>query len=70
MPINYGVPQGSVLGPLFFLLYINDLQKCLKHSKSFIFVDDTVLLLSHTSLKAFEKMIEHRSKTFTSLVML
>ena len=57
MPITYGVPQGSVLGPLFFLLYINDLQKCLKYSKPFIFADDTALLLSHTSLKALKKRL-------------
>ena len=57
MPINCGVPQGSVLGPLFFLLYINDLQKCLKYGRSFIFADDTALLVSHTTLNALRKRL-------------
>ena len=57
MSINCGVPQGSVLGPLFFLLYINDLQKCLKYGRSFIFADDTALLVSHTTLKALRKRL-------------
>ncbi len=46
MTITSGVPQGSVLGPLFFLLYINDIQYCSKLVSIILFADDTIILYS------------------------
>ena len=49
--INYGVPQGSVLGPVLFLLYVNDLNQAIVHSKIHHFADDTNFLYASHSLK-------------------
>ena len=50
-PIMHGVPQGSVLGPLLFLVYINDLHACIHFSTTRHFADDTNLLYIIDRLK-------------------
>ena len=56
-PITCGVPQGSVLGPLLFLLYINDFNKSAPDLDFHLFADDSNLFCSHKSLQCLEAKV-------------
>ena len=64
MEIILGVPQGSVLGPLLFLIYINDIQLHTELETS-LFADDTALLKSHSNLSI---LAENVNKEFQKVV--
>lgn len=51
LPIQFGVPQGSVLGPILFLIYINNLCNLPITGKLISFADDTVLIARHKTWK-------------------
>ena len=55
--ISCGVPQGSILGPLLFIIYINDMNQAFENCITHHFADDTNLLYAHKDPKILKKVV-------------
>jgi len=61
--ISVGVPQGSILGPLLFIIYLNDLGQCLRHCTIFLYADETLLYYSAKTAQAVKLYLNVDLKT-------
>ena len=68
--VTCGVPQGSSLGPLLFLIYINDLRLCLSEASCGHFADDTFIVFNSKKPKTIETVINYELKKVTKWLRL
>ena len=63
--VNFGTPQGSVLGPLLYIILSNDMPKCLKFSRAVMFADDTTIYATGNNVRFLYTKINEDLKKVT-----
>ena len=66
LPVSCGVPQGSILGPLFFVAYINDVYKFLNTPNLGLYADDTVIFLHSTDRLVAQEELQSKLNLFAN----
>jgi hypothetical protein len=64
-PVSWGVPQGSVLGPLLFILYVNDILDLKLHGQLTLFADDTALVNRAQDIETLTRLMNKDLRTLT-----
>ena len=61
--ISCGVPQGSILGPLLFLIYVNDMSQAVE-CDLYLYADDSSLLFQHKNVTEIKKTVDQRLQQY------
>lgn len=66
MPIDFGTPQGSTLGPVLFLFYINDIFNLKLNGKIICFADDAVIVYCNSNINELNRLMQEDISTIAN----
>ena len=58
--LSCGIPRGTIVEPVLFLIYINDLPNCLSHCQPHMYADDTHLTFASNDVDCIDLFLNHR----------
>ena len=59
LTMEYGVPQGSILGPLLFIIYFNDIPEIAKYAKFILYADDANIILTANTIDEINNQLQN-----------